>query len=114
MRRDVNEFGGVERLGHFDRDGVGIDAISFAIAVESQRRHHGNDALGQKALEHLDIDALDLAGEQMVLAVNDAHGMRDEGVAAGGAKIIGAEALQNFVSQPVRRGQRQLERRPRR
>ena len=111
MRGDVNQLGRVERLGHFQRHRVGIDPIGLAVAVKPQRRHDRHDALRQQALQHLHVDALDLAGEKMVLAVNDAQRMGDERVARGGAQIVGAEALQNLMRQPVGGGQRQLERR---
>ena len=46
----------------------------------------------------------------MVHAVNDAEGMGDEGVAGGGAKVNGAQALQDFVGQPVGGGEGEFER----
>ena len=57
-----------------------------------------------------DVHALDLAGEQMVHALNDAHRMGDDDVRAGGAQVVGRKAFENFVRQPVRGGERELER----
>ncbi len=98
-------------LRHLHRHRVGIDPVGLAVAVEPQRRHHRNDPLRQQALQHLHVHALHLAGEKVVLPVNDAHGMGDERVARGGAQIVGAQSFQNLVRQPVGRRQRQLERR---
>jgi hypothetical protein len=36
--------------------------------------------------------------------------MRNDGVGAGGAKIVGGKPFENFVRQPVRGGERKLER----
>ena len=36
--------------------------------------------------------------------------MRDDGVGAGGAQVVGRKAFENLVRQPVRGGQRELER----
>ena len=101
----INKFGRVERLGQFQRHGIGIDAIGPAVAIKPERRHHGNNALGQQSLKHFHVHPLDLAREKMVLAVNDAQRMSDQGVAGGGAKIACAETLQDLVRQPVRRSQ---------
>ena len=104
-RGDIYELGCAERLGDFDRHGIGVDAICFAVAIESQRRQDRNDPLAEQRLEHLHIDALDFAGKKMVLTVKNAERMRDQGIARCSAKIVGAETFQNFVSQPVGRGQ---------
>ena len=110
LRGDENQFDRLQRIGNRDRHGVGIDPIRLAVAVETQRRNDRNDALGEQRLEQFDVHALDLAGEQMVHALNDAHRMGDDDVRAGGAQIIGRKAFKNFVRQPVGGGERELER----
>ena len=110
LRRDENQLDGLERLGHGDRDAVGIHAIRLAVAVETERRNDGHDALREQRLEQLGVHALDLAGEQMIHALNDAHRMRDDGVGAGGAEVVGRKAFENFVREPVGGGERELER----
>ena len=107
---DENKFNRLERIGDGQRDAVGIDAIRFAVAIETKRRDDGDDTLGEQRLQQLHIHALDLAGEQMIHTLNDPHGMRDDGVCAGCAKVVGGQTFENFVRQPVRRRERKLER----
>ena len=64
----------------------------------------------QQGLQQFGVHALDLAGELMVHALDDAHRMRDDGVGAGGAQIVGGEAFENFVREAVRGGERELQR----
>jgi hypothetical protein len=64
--RDVDELDGGERLGDLERDRVRVDAEGLAGAVEPERRHHRNDAAREQRLQESRVDALDLAGEQMV------------------------------------------------
>ena len=110
LRGDENQFDGLERVGHGHRHAVGIHPVGLAIAVKPERRDDGNDTLIEQRLEHFHIHALDLAGEQMVHALDDAHGMGDDGVRAGGPQVIGRKPFENFVREPVRGGQRQIER----
>ncbi len=56
------------------------------------------------------VHALDLAGEQMVHALDDAQRMGDDDVRAGGAQVVGRKPFENFVRQPVGGGERELER----
>ena len=65
----------------------------------------------EQLLEHLDVHALDLAGEELVHAVQDADRVSDDGVGAGGAQVNGREAFEDFMRQAVGGGQGQLERR---
>ena len=52
-------------------------------------------------LEHLDVHALDFAGEQVVHAVQDAQRMGDDGIGAGGAQVVGGEPLEDFVREAI-------------
>ncbi len=76
LRGDENQFDGLQRLRHRDCDAVGIYAIRLAVAVETERRDDRHNALREQRLEQFNIHALDLAGEQMIHALNDAHRMR--------------------------------------
>ena len=60
-------------------------------------------------LEQLDVHALDLAGEEVVHAVQDAQRVGDDGVGAGGAQVVGGEAFEDFVRQAVGGGEGELE-----
>jgi len=42
--------------------------------------------------------------------MNNAHRMGDDDIRAGGAKIVGREPFENFVREPVRGGERKIER----
>ena len=75
-----------------------------------KRRDDRDDALREQRLEHLHVHALDLAGEQMVHALDDAERMGDDDVRADGAEVVGRKPFENFVRQPVRGGQRELQR----
>ena len=92
------------------RHTVGIHAVRLAVAIETQRRDDRNDALGEQRLEHFHVHAFDFAGEQMVHAMNNAHRMGDDGIRAGGAEVIGRKTFENFVREPVRGGERKIER----
>ena len=107
---DEDELGRLERLGHFHGHAVGVDAEGAAVAVEAERRDDRDDALFQKLVEKFGVDPLDPAGEEPVDAADDAEGMRDDGVGVGGAQVVGGEALQHLVGDPVRGGERELER----
>jgi hypothetical protein len=98
---DEDEFDGAERLGEFDGHGIGIDAIGFAVAVESERRHDGNDAFVQQGLEQRNIDALDAAGVEVIDALQDAHGMSDDGVGTGRAQVTRIEAFEHFMGEAI-------------
>ena len=110
MRGDEHQLGGLERLGDGQGDAVGVDAVGLALAVEAERGQDGDDAVVEQLLEQLDVHALDLAGEQVVHAVEDADGVGDDGVGAGGAEVVGGEAFEDFVREPVGGGQGELER----
>ncbi len=110
MGGDEHELGGLERLGGGQRDAIGIDAVGLAFAVEAQGGEDGDDALGEEPLEQLGVHALDLAGEKLVHPVQDAGGVGDDGVGAGGAEVVGGQALEDFVREPVGGGERELER----
>ena len=64
----------------------------------------------EQLLEHLDVHPLDLAAEQVVHAVQDADGVGDDGIGAGGAQVNGREAFEDLVRQAVGGGQGELER----
>ena len=73
LRRDEDQLDGLQLFGHRHRDAVGVHAIGLAVAVEAERRDDRHDTLREQRLEQLGVDALDLAGEQMVDALNDAE-----------------------------------------
>lgn len=106
---DVDDFGGLEGFPEGDGDGVGVDAVGVTFAVEAERGNDGEDALGEQTLEHVDVDAFDLAGEQVVDAAEDAEGMGDDGVGGGGADVVGGEALEDFVGETVGGGEGEFE-----
>ena len=110
MRRDEHQLGGLQRFGNCQGDAVGVDAVSLALAVEAQRGQDGHDAVVEQLLKHLHVHPLDLAGEELVHAMQDADGVGDDGIGAGGAEVNRREALQDFVRQPVGGGQGELER----
>ena len=74
------------------RDGagglVGVDVVGMPVAISTDARHHGDVVLGH-VLEHVDIDALDLADEADVLA-------------AGRSLARGAEQQAVVAAQPNR------------
>ena len=108
--RNEHELGGFERLGHRQRHAVRIDAVGLALAVETERGHDGDDALVEQLLQELDVHPLYLAGEQVVHAVKDAQRVGDDGVGAGGAKVVGGKALEDLVRQAVGGSEGELER----
>jgi hypothetical protein len=109
LSRNVNEFGGFERVGERNGDAIGIDAIRFSVAIETERRHDGDDALAEQSLEKIGVHAFDFAGEEMVHSLDDAEGMGDDRVGAGGAKIVGGKAFENFVRETIGRSERDLQ-----
>ena len=110
LRGDEDQLDGLQLFGHRQRHAIGVHAIGLAVAVEAERRDDRHDPLREQRLEQFGIDALDLAGEEMVHALEDAHGMRDDHVRVGGAQVVGRKTLENLVGQPVGGRQRQVER----
>ena len=82
----------------------------MALAVEAERRHHRDDAVREERLEEPHVDPLDLAGEEVVDALQDAEGMGDHRVRRGRAQVRRREALQDLVGEPVGGGQGELQR----
>ena len=111
LRGDEDQFDGLQLFGHCDCDAVRVHAIGLAVAVEPERWNDRYDALREQRLEQLHVDALDLAGEEMVHALDDAHRMSGDRVRAGAAQVVGGETFQNLVGEPVGGGERELERR---
>ena len=107
---EVQELDRLQLGGQRDGDGVGVDPVGLAVAIEAERRDDGDDSLRQKALEHLGVDALDLAGELVVDAADDSEGVGDDGVGGDGAEVVGGEALEDLVREPIGRGERDLQR----
>ncbi len=68
MGGDEHQLGGLEGLGGRQRDAIGVDAVGLALAVKPERGQDRDNAVLEELLEHLDIHALDLAGEQLVHA----------------------------------------------
>jgi len=101
LRRDEDDLHGLELDGHLAGHVVGIHAIRFAVAIKTQRRDDGDDALSQQDLEQVHIHALDFAGEEVVHALQDAERMGDDGIGAGGAEVVGGEAFEDFVGEAV-------------
>ena len=96
-------------IRHCNADVIGIHPIRLAIPVETQRRQYRDDAIVQQFLADFYIHPLDLAGEQMVDAVQNAQRMGDQRVGTGSPQIVGREPFQDFVREPVGGRQRQLE-----
>jgi hypothetical protein len=67
--------------------------------------------LGQQRLKEIGVDALDLAGEQMVDSLDDPKRVSNDHVRRGGSKIVGRQALENLVGQAIGGRERQVERR---
>ena len=88
LRRDEDHFDRLQLFRHGDGDAVGVHAIGSALAVESERGNDRHDTLRQQRLEQVNVHALDLAGEEVIHAVNDAHRMCRDHVRAGGAQIV--------------------------
>ena len=107
---DENELDRFQGFGHGDGHAIGIYAIGLAVAIKAKRRNDRNNSLREQRLQQFGIDAFDFAGKKMVDALNNAQRMRDDGVGAGGAQIVGGKAFENFVRQPVGRGERELQR----
>lgn len=109
-RRDGNKLGCFQRFGHGHGDVIGVHPIRPPVAVKTQRRDDRHDALHEQRLEHLRIDAFDLAGELVIDTVKDAERMRGDSVGADGAEIVRGKPFENFVCQAVGGGEREFER----
>jgi len=109
-RGDEDHFRRPQLGGEGGCDGVGVDAVGLAIAIEAEGRNDRDDALGDEALEQFGVDPFDLAGELVIDPADDAEGMGDDGVGGGGAEIVGAEAFEDFVGETIGGGEGNLER----
>ena len=90
----------MESFRNLDRDGVGIDPVGATFAVESERRHDGDDAFLEHEFERFRVHPLDLAGVKMIAAAENARWVGDDGVEISGAKVDGGETLHDLVRQP--------------
>lgn len=106
---DEDEFDGAESFGDGNGDAVAIHSVGISLAIEADGRDDGYDALGNEGLEQFDIDSLNLAGKEMIHALEDAHGVGDDRVGVGGAQVVRSEAFQNFVSEAIGRGESELQ-----
>lgn len=106
---DVDDFGGFEGFAEGDGDGIGVDPVRASLAVEAEGWDDGKNALAEEALEHFDVDAFDLSGEEVVDAAEDADGMGDDGVGGGGPEVVGGQAFEDFVGEAVGGGEGELE-----
>src|SRR5919204_2769263 len=80
---------GAEGAGHGAGGLVGVDVVGVAFAVGADRRHDRDVVLGD-VVEHIDVDAIDLAHEADVLAL-------------GAGLAAGAEELPVVAAQADRR-----------
>jgi hypothetical protein len=112
VRRDENQLDGLQvrrdRHGH----AVRVQPVRVAVAVESERRHDGNDTLVEQGLQERCVDPFDAAGEQLIDPLDDSRGVRNNDVRAGGAEVVHRQALEDLVRQPVGRSQRELKSHP--
>ena len=107
--RDEDQLGCFESIRDSHRDVIRIHPIGFSVPIKAERRHHGDDALDQERLEELDIDALHFPRKKMIDPVDDAQGVGDDGIGAGGAQVVGGKALQDLMRQAVGRRQGELQ-----
>ena len=96
-------------LGQGEGDGVGIHPVGLSVAIEAQGRNDGHNALGQKALEHFDIDPFHLAGELVVYATDNAERMGDNGIGGHRAEIVGRQPFKDLMGEPVGGIERELQ-----
>ena len=105
----VNELDRPQCHGHFDGNGVGIEAKGLAFAVAAQRRDHRNDIALQQGVEQFGVHALDSAGELVVDAVQDAGRMGDQGIAVSRAEVGRRQPFEDFMRHPVGGVERQFQ-----
>ena len=82
----------------------------MALAVDAERRHHGDDAVREERLQEAHVDPLDLAGEEVVDALQDPEGVGDHRVRGGRPEVGRREALEDLVGEAVGGGEGQLQR----
>lgn len=109
-RREIKDFCGSELHGDFQSDAVGVRSVGASLAIEAHRRNDRNDSFVEEKAERLGVHALDLAGVLLIHAAEDACGVDDEGVDVGGAEIDGGEPLHDFIGEPDRRINADLQR----
>ena len=80
---------GLQRLGQRAGHRVGVDVVGLARLVGADRRHDGDQPLGQQALEHGGVDDRHVADEPEV------------GVARGGRDEVGVLARHPDGDRPV-------------
>src|SRR5579862_3394800 len=97
-----NQLCRLQGFGRRDRDAVGVDAVRLSVAIKAEWRNDRNNTLVQQRLKKFSIDTLDLPGKQLVDAMDDPQRMRDDGVGAGGAEVVGRKTLKDLVRETVR------------
>ncbi len=91
-----------KRLRDFYRDGVGVQAVGGPGPVDADGRDDRHDVVFEQRLQGSDVDTLDLAGEEMIDAAEDARRVRDHGVRARAPQVVGGKPFENFVRHAVR------------
>ncbi len=100
-RGKEDQLGGAQRLGHFDRYRVRVQAKGVPLAVATQRRHHRHDIGFQKRFQQRHVDALDAAGPHLIDAFQNPGRVGHQGIGAGAAQVVHSQPFQNFVADAV-------------
>ena len=85
-----------------------LSRYELPVAVEADRRDRPGRCRVRAALAAGHVDALDLAGEQVIDAAEDAGRVGDHGVRAGPAQVVGGQPFENLVRDAVGGGDRDV------
>src|SRR5262249_38823178 len=104
-----NQFSSLQGVGCRDSNAVGVGSVCLTVTIKAKGRNDRDDTLTQQHLKKFCVDTLDLPGEQLVNALDDSHRMRDDGIRASGAQVIGRKTFENIVRDTIRGIYRQLQ-----
>ena len=90
-------------MASFARQVVGVDAQRISVAVEANRREDRHDVEVEQLADEFHVQLVHLAGEKLVLALDDAHGHGAHRVAQRALQARVREALDDLVAH-LRRG----------
>ena len=100
--RNENQLGRLQGFSHRDCDAVGVGPVRLTVAIKAEWRNDRNNALVQQRLKKFGVDPFNLPGKQVVDAMDDSQRMRNDGVCARGAEVVGRKAFQDLVRETVR------------
>jgi hypothetical protein len=110
QRCQVDDLAGLQHLGEFGGEQVGVDAQRMAVGGEADGREDRDDVGSDQVEDELLVDAVDPAGELLIQTLDDADGHRAHRVGDGALQPVLSEALKDEMRHTGRGADGEVER----